>query len=284
MFLARVLSFSSVLLTASGLEVTKSTRATTANPQSDPVTLPISFHQSLLVCNTCAGWEGVEILKNDAHTKSQQALNSNACRYVDGKIFKQDRISFKFTKEGASGTFVVDDLPDSDSVLLLVVQRRAKTNLLSFQSFAFAPNASNQPGAQVAFLNSVAGDEDTRVRMSDKKSKTSATREEQVLFNRVYSIDAGAYEVALQHSNAGGMKKTLNLARGQDYVVLKTGSKEHPDILVFPDDGGASPLMGFLYAMAALGPLVAGFVIFNVWRNKKGNDEGLGNSDETVTV
>merc|ERR1712224_351348 len=103
---------------------------------------------------------------------------------------------------------------------LLVVQRRDDPNLsnasdlLAFQSFAF-PATAGTDQAQVAFINAVAGDDEDRLEMSDdvnseeadmkkswisfllntKKVDKKSSRAEQVMFNRVYSIDAGKYDL-----------------------------------------------------------------------------------------
>merc|ERR1712194_246855 len=83
-----------------------------------------------------------------------------------------------------------------------------KGNFLKFQSFAFSPNSSGlaasdddtspnaAPHAQVAFLNAVADDEgkpeEQHLTMQDRlQSKRAATREESIMFNRVYAIEEG---------------------------------------------------------------------------------------------
>ncbi len=104
-------------------------------------------------------------------------------------------MTFRFDREGVQGTFEIDELPQADSQLLLIVQKSPgdKQNMLAFQSFAFAPSEGNE-NAQVAFLNAVAGDSDTHLRMQDSlQTKKAATREEQVMFNRVYAIEEGKF-------------------------------------------------------------------------------------------
>jgi len=206
-------------------------------------------------------------MKNNIPTKNKDPLAFNECRYVDGKIYSEDRINFLFDKESVKGTFEIDELPESDSVLLLIVQRKPEkdADLVSFQSFAFAPSDSLGDGtstdAQVAFLNTVGGDAETRLRMSDSPNgdRKKATREEQVLFNHVYAIEEGNYSMSLLEDD---IKKSLSskirLNRGQDYVVLKTGTLEHPNLIVFPNTPDDTiRLINILYVIAVLGPIIA---------------------------
>lgn len=81
----------------------------------DSLSLPIQFSQKLLVCNavspdSASFQEGVSISRNDAPLKSGKPLPFNACRYVDGKVRKDDRLNFVFEKEGVQGTFEVDEV------------------------------------------------------------------------------------------------------------------------------------------------------------------------------
>ena len=89
--------------------------------ESDNFAQPLSAHQKLLVCNAYPSEEGMVLSKNNIHLKSQEKLAYNSCKYVDGKIYNKDRIGFTMEKTGIEGTFEVDELPASDSVLLLIV-------------------------------------------------------------------------------------------------------------------------------------------------------------------
>lgn len=272
----------------------------TSAPQ-ESLSVPMRFHQKLLVCNACSGWEGVKILKNDVPTKNKDSLPFNECRYVDGKIFSEDRINFLFEKESVRGSFEIDELPQSDSVLLLIVQRRPETDadLVSFQSFAFAPSDSigdsARTDAQVAFLNTISGDAETRLRMSDAPDgdRKQATREEQVMFNHVYAIEEGNYSMSLL---AEGMsekaKKALaskiRLNRGEDYVVLKTGTAENPQLVVFPNTQDESiRLINVLYVIAVLGPIIAMGVLLTALRDSSKtaqSEDGVVREEEDVVI
>jgi hypothetical protein len=138
--------------------------------------------------------------KNNVHLKSQEKLAYNSCKYVDGKIYNKDRIGFTMEQNGIEGTFEVEELPSSDSVLLLIAQKRdeASTDLMSFRSFAFPAANPNSNDAQVAFINAVPNtDENERIRMSDstKRFTKEAVREEDVKFDHVYVIESGKYDV-----------------------------------------------------------------------------------------
>lgn len=284
---------------------------------------PLTFHQKLLVCNAYPADEGMVISKNAVHLASEEALPYNSCKYVDGKVFNKDRVNFSMQKAGIEGTFEVDELPGSDSVLLLIAQKRdaGKTDLMSFQSFAFPAADPNSNDAQVAFINTVPDtDKSERIRMSDvahakslSYSKTAASREEDVLFNRVYVIESGNYDVDIvggqfynsekkkviaaeeaknapavaakaapkaaaqkdvkkvahkEEKKAAPAKKAsllqvareklsnfhtskkiaIDLERGQDYVILQTGSAENPTLIAFPGRQQPTGIVGFFKA------------------------------------
>lgn len=276
---------------------------------------PLTFHQKLLVCNAYESDEGMVISKNSVHLASNEALPYNSCKYIDGKVFNKDRVNFSMQKAGIEGTFEVDELPSSDSVLLLIAQKRdaGKTDLMSFQSFAFPAADPNSNDAQVAFINTIPDtDKSERIRMSDAAhakslsySKTAASREEDVLFNRVYVIESGNYDVdivggqfynaekakviaaeqakvekkddkkhvapsakkvAVAHKEAPkkasllqvsreklanfhtSQKISIDLERGQDYVILQTGSVEKPTLIAFPGRQQPTGIVGFFKA------------------------------------
>lgn len=238
------------------VEVSSRAKASSGTKEVEkPMTAPISFHQKLMVCNAYPGGPA-KIRRNGVELKSKEALPFSQCRYVDGKIYAEDRISFQFN-EGVEGTFEVDELPKSDSVLLLIVQKRdssATDDLLAFQSFAFPSSAQGGNDAQVAFLNAVADDHETSLQIAEQGKKVGSAREETVLFNRVYAIENGQYDVAMP-----ALQKKLNghakvgLQAGQDYVVLKTGTKGHTQLMVFP-----APLVPTLFSQFASLFYVAG--------------------------
>eukprot|EP00391_Amoebophrya_sp_Ameob2_P007408 CAMPEP_0178987228 /NCGR_PEP_ID=MMETSP0795-20121207/3149_1 /TAXON_ID=88552 /ORGANISM="Amoebophrya sp., Strain Ameob2" /LENGTH=463 /DNA_ID=CAMNT_0020678389 /DNA_START=109 /DNA_END=1496 /DNA_ORIENTATION=+ len=198
------------------------------------------------------------------------------------------------------GTFRVERLPPSDSVLLLIVQKkspgsvvsllqeaaeelqeRQNLNLLSFQSFAFAP--TNNRDAQVAFLNAVPHDAQAKLNMADAHETGKVTRKEKVLFNRVYAVAAGDYEIG------DGEKRRLRLLPNKDYVVVKTGDAlplpgaagaagqddgavqnrlQKTSLLVFPDDytdHSEVRLLYFLQMLALFGPMLVVGMLLGGW-------------------
>jgi len=295
-----------------------------ADAEEKNLAKPLTFHQKLLVCNAYPADEGMVISKNSVHLASEEALPYNSCKYVDGKVFNKDRVNFSMQKAGIEGSFEVDELPSSDSVLLLIAQKRdaGKTDLMSFQSFAFPAADPNSNDAQVAFINTVPDtDKSERIRMADAAhakslsySKTAASREEDVLFNRVYVIESGNYDVDIvggQFYNAEkakviaaeeakdapakaadapakaaahkapvahkaeakkvvaapakkasllqvareklanfhtSKKISIDLERGQDYVILQTGSAENPTLIAFPGRQQPTGIVGFFKA------------------------------------
>lgn len=173
------------------------------------------------------------------------------CRYLQGQVMKNDQLDFGLRDVDLHGTFEVSDLPASDAVLLLVVQRREGSPTMAFQSFAF-PAAAGHKEAQIAVINTFAGNATSpklkiEDHISNGESQTVSKRVEQLIFNRVYSVNEGDYEASVtdfHRSNdtqtntvlENSTKTVLTLARSTNYVVLRTGGEGFEEsLVVFPN-------------------------------------------------
>ncbi|CAD7935554.1 unnamed protein product [Amoebophrya sp. A120] len=146
------------------------------------------------------------------------------------------------TGTSSFGTFEISEqLPQQDSVLLLIVQKSVVSGVLDFQSFAFGSTDEYTKEAQVAFLNAAGDrgllstelrnevDDDERsgrpdgtprtslhgpdgapgarvsnqILLSDLKTKGKLTRQESVSFNKVYAVHPGDYELQLKEPRFG---------------------------------------------------------------------------------
>lgn len=265
-----------------------------------------AFHQPMVICNAVQGWGAATFTKNNMPTKSDKPLGFNECRYIETQMHKQDRLTFNFADKDVQGTFEIDDLPKSDSELLLVVQKSpltatemnndsensdSKIMSIAFQSFAFGPKSSSEKYAQVAFLNTIPGDKSEMMKMQDKKiGRTTGLREEDVMFNRVYAIDEGHYNLLLSKESL----RHLSVKYDQDYIVLKTGSANQPHLLVFPDDFRTSQLQTenlVFYSVVFIAPIIMaglGFYIFGTgelfqkWKKLRGKSEEVIESTEAT--
>merc|ERR1719161_2897583 len=115
-------------------------------------------------------------------------------------VLAKDKLDFVLAETGIEGTFEVGDLPQTDSVLLLVLQKRdEKSPLMAFQSFAFPSNSGSQE-AHVAVIDATAGTSKAHLQIADRPKQGDVKRAEELSFNRVYALEQGAYDVSVLDS------------------------------------------------------------------------------------
>jgi len=242
-----------------------------AGPPAEPeVVRPLSFDQQLLVCNAYPGNSPVSIKQNGKEPRAdQQDISFRECRRISGNMRAKDKLDFIFANSGIQGSFEIGELPDTDAMLLLVVEKRdASSPLVAFQSFAF-PAHHDGNVAQLAVIDAYKGNSSLpHLRMEDhingKELKTISKRIEQLNFNRIYAIEEGTYDASISdHVLEGELaelmtkksKKTLHLSKNRDYVVLRTGDGKLADesLVVFPElHGSALHTATFSFALMAL--------------------------------
>lgn len=211
----------------------------------------------------------MEVRKNDHENLVDEAhgIPFRECRYVASRLQPHDKMDLAVKNLNIHGTFEVEDLPSSDAVLLLVLERHTGSSLVSFQSFAF-PASRNNKEAQLAVIDAFKASGTgsvtvkARLKMEDhikaKEKQTVSRRVEQLSFNRVYAIEEGTYDASVGDAE----RHVLKLEKNQNYVVLRTGDAElgaAQSLVVFPDAelknlgrGMASPGMLIMVMSAAL--------------------------------
>lgn len=216
---------------------------------------PLRFDQKLLVCNAYPSHSPVVIKKNENEllADENEPLSFRECRYLKGQVQEHDRLDLGLRDQELHGTFEVGALPSNDAVLLLVLEKREASVMMSFQSFAF-PSHTDDKDAQLAVINTFKGNSSApHLKMEDhvtgKEKQTVSKRIEQLNFNRVYSVEEGEYEASVADKTRGktaddethleqATKKSLHLAKSMNYVVLRVGgsSPEYPEsIVVYPE-------------------------------------------------
>jgi len=212
----------------------------------------MQFNQSLLICNAYPSKSSVVVRKNAATllADSSHALAFKQCHYVSERVQPGDKLDFAVQGSGVSGAFEVGDLPKTDAVLLLVLERRdGDTPLVTFSSLAF-PQRSGGDEAQLAVIDAFRGNPSVpHLKMEDHitgaEKQTVSKRVEQLAFNRVYAIEQGLYDASVaDHEREPAAQatlerlttKNLKLEKGQNYVVLRTGDDSTGESLtVFPE-------------------------------------------------
>lgn len=244
---AAALSTGASSLRAAETAMQKMLRAT-----SDGLVAPLRVDQKLLVCNAYPSDSPITALLNGQDLLggggAKGAIAFKECRYVQSAVQRQDRLDFDLGDAEVQGTFEVGDLPSGDAVLLLVLEKRADSPMLRFQSFAF-PSATNRPEAQVAVINTFGSA--PRLQMQDHmvaapaEGKPAQRRSEELNFNRVYSIEQGSYETSILEAAGNATKpapRVVNLAKGTNYVLLRTQSGDAGEsLLVFPETPLSAP-------------------------------------------
>jgi len=211
-------------------------------PVDDSMVKPFAFNQKLIVCNAYPSHSPVALTRNggEALASGKNALRFQECREFDAHLQKHDKLDLNLNAIEIHGTFEVGELPNSDAVLLLVLQKRDHSKLLSFQSFAFPTSAETQE-AQLAVIDAYKGNHSSMAHLivedritNNKANHAVSKRIEELNFNRVYTVDEGAYQASVSDQKT---KRPLTLVKSQNFVVLRTGEEGNfpESLVVFPE-------------------------------------------------
>jgi len=210
---------------------------------------PLKFNQRLLLCNAYPSKSAVAVSKN-----SQPVMNGGIafqqCTYIPQDVLSKDKLDFVLNDAGIEGTFEVGELPQTDSVLLLVLQKRdSHSPLMAFQSFAFPMN-SGKDDAHVAVIDASTGSAKAHLKITDRpaqpQDKPSA---EELSFNRIYALSQGKYDVSILSQGKQNSQQEVDLVGQRDYVLLRTGGEDEgaQTLVAFPHDeihsGAAQPVL-----------------------------------------
>jgi len=261
-------------ITQKGNEQRKALRSS-----DEGVVQPLSFDQRLLICNAYPSESPILVKKNGQETLADAGhpLSFRECRYASGHVQPHDKLDLMLRDVEIHGTFEVGTLPSSDALLLLVLQRREGSPLVSFQSFAF-PVSSGRKDAQLAlidaFQSNLSSSFSSHLQVEDHlgttkggEGKAVSKRVEQLNFNRVYSIEEGTYDASVaerflaDNSSTEAplelhAQQTLRLRKDKNYVVIRTGDRDHfgESLVVFPPEdihSGCRALTPFWLAAVA---------------------------------
>jgi hypothetical protein len=248
---------------ADAVVVRNSFRATGLREPTEPsktdgsVFKPVTFEQRLLVCNAYPSGASVTVSKNEkVVTDSKNGIGFKECRYIGCQVQPKDKLELTLPDLEIHSTFEVGDLPTTDAVLLLVLEKRSGSALVSFKSFAFASgDGKGTKEAQLAVIDAFHGNVSSspHLKMSDhlagKSQRVLSQRIEELPFNRVYAVEEGTYD-----ASAFNTTKTVRLASGGNYVLLRMGDDMlgvPQSLVVFPDAQSRSLASRFARASSA---------------------------------
>lgn len=197
---------------------------------------PLKFNQPLLVCNAYPSKMAAQVSTNGK--PMLESLGFQQCRYTNTNVLPKDKVDFMLTDAGIEGTFEVGELPQTDSVLLLVLQKRDNHSpLMAFQSFAFPSNSASQE-AHVAVIDASAESHKAHLQIGDKPAQGDVRRVEELSFNRVYALEQGSYDISVLDQGVDSDKQQVQLLGQRDYVIMRTGGQDlgAQSLVAFPHD------------------------------------------------
>lgn len=167
---------------------------------------------------------------------TEPSMAYKTCRDFATKIKAKDKIDFRF-KEATAGTFVVNDLPGSDAVLMLVIYRHnIESTAVAFESHVFA----NLLNAQIAVLDTYKGPETATLKIQDQQD-AETSRSESLTPNSVVAVNRGTYEVVLVGADGTPKARSdFTVDNRESCVVVRCGvqprkGRAYPqDLMVFP--------------------------------------------------
>lgn len=215
----------------------------------------LEFQYKLRICNAYPYGSPLDVYIGERKL-TEQPLQYKSCGEWTPKLQSDDRIDFK-VEDSAAGSFTIEELPNNDAVLLMVIYRHDTiSTAVSFESHVF----SRLLNAQVAVIDTYKGVAKGELRIQDKdsaqstKEGTPQTRTELLRYDSVVAVNPGLYEVVLQNE-AGEQKAKTDLvaASRESYIVLRCGVEAsegvaYPqELMVYPHSdpaqlGGASPV------------------------------------------
>jgi len=228
-------SFAAVTEPAKGLR-------SALHPADESMVKPFKFEQRFIACNAYPSHSPMTLTRNgnEALASGKNALRFRECREFDSPLQAHDKLDLTLSAIEIHGTFEVGALPSSDAVLLLVLQKRDHSKLLSFQSFAF-PTGAETNEAQLAVIDAYKANHSSVAHLIvedhiTKKEETHAVskRVEELNFNRVYTVEEGSYDASVSDQK---VKKLVNLVKSQNFVVLRTGEEGNfpESLVVYPE-------------------------------------------------
>merc|ERR1719213_1365127 len=197
---------------------------------------PLKFNQQLLICNAYPAKTAVAVSKN-GQPVLEGGLSFQQCEYAPTNVLTKDKLDFMLNDAGIEGTFEVGDLPQTDSVLLLVLQKRDDHSpLMAFQSFAFPLNSGKQE-AHVAVIDASPAGSKAHLKISDRPARQGEKAlTEELSFNRIYALEQGQYDVSVLAKGKQEQSEEVQLLGQKDYVLLRTGGEGAHNLIAFPRD------------------------------------------------
>jgi len=231
----------------------------------------LEFNWKLRVCNAYPMLSALDIFSKEDKLNNAGGLAYKRCVELPHKLKVGEKLDFRM-EDATVGTFQIDNLPENDAVLQIVISRHDQSSTaVTFASHVF----SKLERAQVAVMDTYKGSLMSSVRIGDVRSEESDKkdlRKEMLRYDSVVALDSGHFELSLVDTTTGDDKADADFVAlpKESYIVIRVGAEEQEgasypqEVFVFPHSdvsdlpqGAATSLCAPLVALmlAALAPL-----------------------------
>jgi hypothetical protein len=223
---------------------------------------PLGYTYQLRICNAFAGDEGFDVYRGKTEKLTSYPLVYKQCQDFEKiQIEEDDKLTFSDPDRYNGGTFTIKNLPQNDSLLLLVVSRHDhKSTAVKFESHFFGEMGEKDQTSQIAVMDTYDSNGKSThpsLRIEDHNSIVEQPRIEDLRFHNVVALTAGHYRLVLANSK-GDTIATANLRcrAAYPYVVLRVGelgNNNYPeDLLVYPETPNAAFTVGLWVVLLTL--------------------------------
>jgi hypothetical protein len=206
----------------------------------------LEFKLELRVCNAYPYTYPMDVYLGKEKL-TETALSYKVCGTFHPTLKVGDKLDFKISDTSA-GSFTVQDLPQNDAVLMLVIFRHdTRSTAVSFESHVFA----NLLNAQVAVLDTYRGNAQATPRIEDAQKHSDkeghVQRSEELRYNSVVALNQGVYDVVLHALDGETVKAKHQLValNRESYLVVRCGVETEEgqafpqDLMVYPQSDPA---------------------------------------------
>jgi len=198
----------------------------------------LTFRHRLRICNAYPFGAAINVRRGETDLTGSSPLLYKDCNDYRLELHVGDRLEFLVDEAGA-GIFAINELPNANAVLLLVMHRHdTLSTAVSFQSHVFATLVN----PQIAVIDTYQGHRHSVPRIMDAEDAASgAQRMEDLRYSSAVAVNPGVYKLALVHEDGHeAAKSDLVALNRESYVVLRVGvdAKQGPsydeELVVYP--------------------------------------------------
>jgi len=198
----------------------------------------LTFRHRLRICNAYPFGAAINVRRGETDITGSSPLLYKDCNDFRIELHVGDRLEFLVNEAGA-GIFAINELPNANAVLLLVMHRHdTLSTAVSFQSHVYATLVN----PQIAVIDTYQGHARSVPQIMDAEDAASGrSRSEDLRYSSAVAVNPGVYKLALVGEDGHERAKSDLVALNREsYVVLRVGvdAKQGPsydeELVVFP--------------------------------------------------